>query len=326
MNSDYNKIYKKLENKKIIIYGAGKFFRNLDFDFSKVDVIGIVDKKFLVEEIGNEIKGFPIIPLQYLEHNMADFILIVLEEPEEAIQQLCEYIPKKKLISFVKPKKKTFFNQDFFSKFKNKHNTFVLIKKDGKKVYNPKIKNLTIKMFGENNYIEIHEPIKIKKKGYISCVSNSKVLIGANNQYKEIEILVGTNNELMIGKNTTVERAHFIMRESKNTKIAIGDDCMISYNVIVRTGDGHTIYNSKTKEVLNYPKDIYIGNHVWVIANTTILKGSNIPSNCIVSTYSLVNKPFEEENCIIAGIPAKVVKRGINWDRRRAFDYIESQI
>lgn len=315
MNSDYNKIYKKLENKKIIIYGAGKFFRNLDFDFSNIDVIGIVDKRFLVEETGKKFKGFPIIPLQYLEHNIADFILIALEKPDEAIQQLLKFIPKKKLISFVKPKKKTFFKKDFFSKFKNKHNTFVLIKKDGKKVYNPKIKNLTVKMFGENNYIEIHEPINIAKKGYISCFSNSKVLIDANNKYKETEILVGTNNELMIGKNTTIERAYFLMRESQNTKISIGDDCMISYNVIVRTGDGHTIYNSKTMEVLNPPKDVYIGNHVWIIANTTILKGSYIPDNCIVSTYSLVNRPFEEENCVIAGIPAKVVKQEINWDR-----------
>ena len=322
MNSNYNKIYKKLENKKIVIYGAGKFFRNLDFDFSKLNVIGIVDKKFLVGNEGQLCEGYPIIPIPYFDHNIVDYILVTLEKPDEAIQQLIKFIPKKKLISFVKPRKKTFLKKGFFSRFKNKHNTFVLIKKDGKKVYNPKIKNLTVKMFGENNYIEIHEPINIIKKGYISCVSNSKISIGANNKYKEIEILVGTNNELKIGKNTTAGRAHFLMRESQNTKISIGDDCMISYNVIIRTGDGHTIYDSKTKEVLNHPQDVYIGNHVWIIANTTILKGSYIPDNCIVSTYSLVNKSFKEENCVIAGIPAKVVKHGINWDRRSVPNFI----
>lgn len=33
MNLEYIKILNKLKNKKVIIYGAGKFFRNLDFDF-----------------------------------------------------------------------------------------------------------------------------------------------------------------------------------------------------------------------------------------------------------------------------------------------------
>lgn len=315
MNLDYNKIYNKLKNKKVVIYGAGKFFRNLDFDFSKLDVVGIMDKKFLVGDNGQLCEGYPIIPIPYFDHNIVDYVLIALERPEGAIQQLLKFVPQKKLISFVKPRKKIFFKKDFFSRFKNKHNTFVLIKKDGKKVYNPKIKNLTVEMFGQNNYIEIHEPINIVKKGYIACDSNSKILIGANNKYLEVEMIVGTDCELDIGKNTTVAKASFILKRSQNTKISIGDDCMISHDVIIRTEDGHTIYDSKTMEVLNYPEDVYIGNHVWIIANTTILKGSYIPDNCIVSTYSLVNKPFEEENCVIAGIPAKVVKKGINWDR-----------
>jgi len=31
---------------------------------------------------------------------------------------------------------------------------------------------------------------------------------------------------------------------------------------------------------------------------------------------SVVTKPFEESNIILAGNPAKIVKRNINWDRR----------
>lgn len=46
MNLEYNKILNKLRNKKVIVYGAGKFFSNLDFDFSQLNIIGIADKKF----------------------------------------------------------------------------------------------------------------------------------------------------------------------------------------------------------------------------------------------------------------------------------------
>ena len=320
MNLKYNKILNKLKNKKVIIYGAGKFFRNLDFDFSQLNIVGIVDKKFLTEEVGQTLNGFPIIPYQYFNHDEANFILIALEKPKEAYDELKQFIPKKKLVSFVAIPPTNYLNK-FLNKFKNKNNVFVLVKKDGRRVFNPKIKNLTVKMYGENNYIEIHEPFIITKKVLISCSSNSKIKIGSCNYYKEAEILVGSNNELYIGKNTTAGRISIIQRGSKNTKITIGDDCMLSYNVIIRTEDAHTIYDCKTMKVLNKPQDVNIGNHVWIVANTTILKGSSIPSNCIVGTYSLVNKIFEQPNCLIAGIPAKIIKHNINWDRRRTFDY-----
>lgn len=315
MNLEYNKILNKLKNKRVIIYGAGKFFRNLDFDFSQLNIVGIVDKKFTIEERGNSFHGLTIIPYQYLNHNDADFILLALENPKEAYTKLKQFIPKTKLISFVKIPLTNYLTK-FLNKLKKKNNVFVLVKNNGKRIPNPKIKNLTVRMYGENNYIEIHEPFLITKKVLISCYSNSKITIAPCNSYKEAEILAGSNNELSIGRNTTAGKVSILLRNSENTKITIGNDCMLSYNVIIRTEDAHTIYDCKTKKVLNTPQDVIIGNHVWIAANSTVLKGSNIPDNSIIGTYSLVNKQFEQENCIITGIPAKVVKQGVNWDRR----------
>ena len=321
MNSDYNKILKKLKNKRVIVYGAGKFFCNLDFDFSPINIIGLVDKKFKAEEKGKLYHGIPIIPFQYFDHNEADFILLALEKPKEVYSELKQFIPKKKIISFIKINSKNYLTK-IFNIFKKKNNKFVLIKKDGKKVFNPRIKNLTVRMYGENNYIEIHEPFIITKKVLISCYSNSKVIIEACNHYKEAKILVGSNNEVSIGRNTTVGKTSIILRGSKNTNINIGNDCMLSYNVIIRTEDAHTIYDTQTMELLNKPQSVNIGNHVWIAANTTVLKGSNIPDNCIIGTYSLINKKFEKENCIIAGIPAKVIKENVNWDRCSPFNFL----
>ena len=41
-----------------------------------------------------------------------------------------------------------------------------------------------------------------------------------------------------------------------------------------------------------------------------ILKGSKIPSNSMIGACSLVNKEFTEENTVIAGSPAKIIKNG----------------
>ena len=47
-----------------------------------------------------------------------------------------------------------------------------------------------------------------------------------------------------------------------------------------------------------------------------------IADNSIVGWGSIVTKEFNEPNVIIAGIPAKIVKRGINWDRRCINKYL----
>lgn len=51
-------------------------------------------------------------------------------------------------------------------------------------------------------------------------------------------------------------------------------------------------------------------------------KNTKIPDNSIVGWGSIVTKVFNEPNIILAGIPAKIVKRGINWDRRCINKYL----
>ena len=123
-----------------------------------------------------------------------------------------------------------------------------------------------------------------------------------------------TNCTLDIGKDFYVNGQLFV-EFTENTSVTIGQDCMFSYGITIRTGDGHTIRDAATNEILNPNEDVNIGNHVWVGCNTMILKGSIIPSNCIVGACSLVNKKFYEENAILVGAPATIKKHNIIWER-----------
>lgn len=126
---------------------------------------------------------------------------------------------------------------------------------------------------------------------------------------------MGDNNTVEIGRYTTIGDACFLLNNCKNTKVSIGDDCMLSCGITIRTNDGHTIFDNETKAITNKPKDIIIGNHVWIGDGSIILKATIIPSNTIIGARSLINKQFDKENTIIAGAPAKIVKENINWDR-----------
>lgn len=165
---------------------------------------------------------------------------------------------------------------------------------------------VSIKIQGNNNVIHIGE----------NTIIGSKCRL----------YLFGNNLELRIGNNCTFSHDDEILVQEDNSKIIIGNDCMFSHHINVRTSDAHPIFYTNTNERANPAKNILIGNHVWVGAHVIIQKGSIIGNNCVIATYSIVNhKIITSENhskdlqnchnCIIAGMPAKVVKSGIDWKR-----------
>ncbi len=124
-----------------------------------------------------------------------------------------------------------------------------------------------------------------------------------------------SNCVIEIGRDTTFEDCHLAATEP-GSRIQVGQNCMIAYDVDVRTGDSHAIYDLDGKRI-NRAKNIKIGDHVWVAAHCSILKGSVLPPSTIVGTRSIVTQPFTEPNSIIAGSPAKVLRRGVVWTRDR---------
>lgn len=84
----------------------------------------------------------------------------------------------------------------------------------------------------------------------------------------------------------------------------------------MRTGDSHSIVDM-SGERINHAEDVVIGDHVWIGYRVLINKGAVIPENTIIGTGAVVTKSFEEPNTVLAGVPAKVVKKDVNWRKER---------
>lgn len=123
---------------------------------------------------------------------------------------------------------------------------------------------------------------------------------------------------LIIGEGATFEDIHIAVTEPRST-VEIGEDCLFAYDTDIRTGDSHSIIDATSKARLNRAKNIYIGKHVWVAAHCILLKGVSIPEDSVVATGSVVTRGFEEKGIVIAGNPAKIVKRNISWSRKRIY-------
>ena len=193
-----------------------------------------------------------------------------------------------------------------------KNNKIVYIDKNDKKHTVKKLPGCKIYFYGDNNYIEIHGPLNALQLE-ARLRGNSKVVIQSSKfDKRHFKVLGMVNSELEIGKDFYINGQLFI-EFNDSTKVHIGKNCVFSYDIIMRTGDGHQIQSLKTKKVINFNKDIYIGDHVWVGCRTTILKGAIVSDNSVVGACSLVNKEFHEQNIILAGVPANIVKRDIQW-------------
>lgn len=177
------------------------------------------------------------------------------------------------------------------------------------------LKKVTIKIDGDESFLQIGENCRVQNCEIRIKGKNNRIIIDDNVVFKsgKIYLIGGENQEINIGKNTTVEGAYLLTDE--NASIYIADDCMLATDIIIRTGDKHSIIDKSSGRRLNYSEDIVIGKHVWLGRSVHVLKGSTLPANTIVGARSLVNKKFIEENTVIAGSPAKVVKHDINWLR-----------
>lgn len=92
-------------------------------------------------------------------------------------------------------------------------------------------------------------------------------------------------------------------------KIEIGKDFLCAWNIFISDSDWHQIGGQ------NHQADVVIGDHVWIANSNNILKGTTIGKNCIVASNSKITNKVFPDNVLIGGIPPKILKTNIEWNR-----------
>ena len=106
-------------------------------------------------------------------------------------------------------------------------------------------------------------------------------------------------NKVKMGKNSIIMNNALLMASGG---IEIGDCTMVAAHAKLISND-HDLYDRSILTMV----PIKIGNHVWVGAGATILKGVTVGDHAIIGGGSVVNKDVPPY-AVVVGNPAKVVK------------------
>jgi acetyltransferase-like isoleucine patch superfamily enzyme len=171
-----------------------------------------------------------------------------------------------------------------------------------------------INIYGHNNHVVIGEGT-VMSAGMVELRNHgSAIHIGADCSLAGSFRCRARDTHIRIGDHTTIMMAHLSLHEAG--AITIGEDCMLSGDITMDVSDMHSILDVETGERINPPQDIEIGDHVWLAHGVRIMKGAQIGQHSVIGSRSMVLGAIPA-NSLAVGAPARVVRAGITWDRRR---------
>ena len=122
--------------------------------------------------------------------------------------------------------------------------------------------------------------------------------------YRQVGIfLEDPSARVRIGSWTFINRRTEIV--SKDS-VWIGDNCAISWDVLITDTDGHECGDGPTTA------PVRICDGAWIGARAAILKGVTVGEGAIVAAGAIVTRSVPPAT-LVAGNPARVIRTGVTW-------------
>ncbi len=334
------------ENLKVLIYGGDKSPYLIEM-FKKfgIEVTGYIDRDYEKLEVVNHIKVYD----KGVIKEGGFFIFVDLKETYKEVIDFLEKSGYVEFITYWYPRRRVVLegNIDYCDLYGNEYRgagyKFNLELRNGGKVYIGRNCNIpsgsSISADGDSE-IRICENFEVSEKLSIKCSDKSKIFLGSNffsgtplyiECCKQSKIEIGSNfgssismmegsirclyfSTIKIGRDMSVGQGYDICAEQYSV-IEIGNDAMISRGVIIRSGNGHNIWDIRSEKNLSkIGRKVKVGEHVWIGHSAILFNGCNVGDGSIIGLNTFVNGEFPT-NCSVAGNPAKIINDSIAWRR-----------
>ena len=172
-------------------------------------------------------------------------------------------------------------------------------------------------MLNKKNLLKLSEDISICAWNFIdSLLPNLTLFLSIRGRLFNLFWKTGNNlilrkgnrvrylKNLLIGSNVYLNESNLFDNKSV---VRIGDFCLIGFRNIFLTAN-HVEKGKQKREELQYSRQIIIGNNVWITSNCTILPGTVIEDNVILSAGSVASGILKS-GWIYRGNPAVKVRK-----------------
>ena len=124
---------------------------------------------------------------------------------------------------------------------------------------------------------------------------------------------IGRGSKIIVEKGAVLELGdNFAISDSTaiscRKHITFGRDIQFSWDCLVMDSDTHSIFDEQGTRI-NEDREIVFGDKGWIGNGCMVLKGAHVPDHCVIGARSVVSGRKFEDHTIIAGNPAKSVKK-----------------
>lgn len=118
--------------------------------------------------------------------------------------------------------------------------------------------------------------------------------------------IIAYPDNIYLGENSYVNGGFLLA--GRNSKIVIGENCMISDQVHIRT----TYHNYQSREISMCLQgmseaDIVIEDNCWIGHSAHILSGVTVHSGSVIGANAVVTKDVPPDT-VVGGVPAEIIK------------------
>lgn len=170
---------------------------------------------------------------------------------------------------------------------------------------------------GTNNQIVIGKDTDLHHSRITFKGSDNKIIIGKNGFLNGVNIVIeGDHNQVIIGDHA------FILDDTRiyvvdGSTFKMGNGCMLSDKIEVRTTDNHAIFDLTNMKRINPEENIIFHDKVWIGTGVTVLKGTEIAEGCVVGAASVITRKHLKPHAVIAGNPGREVRENVIWTMER---------
>ena len=167
----------------------------------------------------------------------------------------------------------------------------------------------TVKFNIENDWslVSIGDNTRIGKRVYIKSRENGRIVLSQNVYLDDdVRIVAARDGSVIIDNYSQIGKGSVI---NSGGVVSIGKYCLFAANCQINSSSHGIALGELIMSQSHEHGKINIGDDCWVGANVAFVMNTQVRNGTVVGSNAVVTKSYSDPNIILAGVPAKLIRK-----------------